>query len=70
MTNTKLNIRTLTTGVWLLASAIQFTIWALIVVIGLDWQSPWWLWTFVPGAVVTAGVWWLTELDLQSRSTP
>jgi hypothetical protein len=63
-------IRKLTAATWLLASGIQFAVWALIVMIGLDWQAPWWLWTFVPGAVVTAGVWWLTELDLQSRSAP
>ena len=61
-------VRRLTTAAWLLASGIQFVVWALIVVIGLDWQAPWWLWTFVPGAIVTAGVYWLTELDLQSRT--
>jgi hypothetical protein len=39
----------------------------MIVVISLDWEAPWWLWTSVPGALVTGVVWWLTELDRQSR---
>ncbi len=60
-------IRRLTAAAWLVASGLQFLVWAMIVMVTLDWQSPWWLWTFVPGALVTAGVYWLTELDLQSR---
>lgn len=60
-------VRRLTTTAWLTASGIQFVVWALIVMISFDWQAPWWLWTFVPGAIVTAGVHWITELDIQSR---
>jgi hypothetical protein len=62
-------VRRLTTAAWLTASGVQFVVWALIVMVTLDWEAPWWLWTFVPGGVITAGVWWLTELDLQSRRT-
>lgn len=62
--------RRLATAAWLAASGIQFVVWAMIVVISLSWENPWWLWTFVPGAVVTAGVWWLTELDIQSQDRP
>jgi hypothetical protein len=60
-------IRRLTATAWLLASGTQFIVWAMIIMVSLDWENPWWLWTFVPGALVTAAVYWLTELDAQSR---
>jgi hypothetical protein len=60
-------IRRFTTASWLVATGIQFAVWAMIIMVTLDWENPWWLWTFIPGALITAAVYRLTELDLQSR---
>ena len=60
-------VRRLTAAAWLVAIGTQFLVWAMIIMVTLDWLNPWWLWTFIPGALITAAVYWLTELDLQSR---
>ncbi|GIJ45524.1 hypothetical protein Val02_24100 [Virgisporangium aliadipatigenens] len=52
---------------WLLACAVQFVVWALIVVTTADWDGPWWLWTFVPGGLLVAALWWLVEADHRTR---
>jgi hypothetical protein len=59
----RLALRVATLG-WLAASAIQFVVWLLIVVLGGDMVAPWWLWTVgAGGALVGAG--WLAV-----RTTP
>jgi hypothetical protein len=64
--------------VWIAASAVQFIVWAMIVVIGRDLVTPWWLWTVLTGAPVVLAVWWVTgalhaarrALARESRWTP
>jgi hypothetical protein len=41
--------------------AAQFTVWATICVFSLSLQSPWWLFTTIPGAAATAILAWAVE---------
>jgi hypothetical protein len=54
------------TVLWLGASAVQFVVWVLIVLVAGHWGGPWWLWTAIPGGALAAGLWWLAELEHQS----
>jgi hypothetical protein len=53
---------------WLSATGIQFMVWAAICVATVSVDAPWWLWTFVPGAVVV-GVLHLFETNPPPRRT-
>jgi hypothetical protein len=46
--------------VWIAAAAVQFVVWAMIVVIGGDLVAPWWIWTVLTGGPVVVAVWWVT----------
>lgn len=50
----------LLTGGWLAINVINFVVWALICIIGFQWESPWWLWSFAPAGLLLAGAWWVT----------
>jgi len=47
-------------------TVIQFVVWAMIGVID-GWDTPWWLWTALPGAAVVGALHWATELDHRTR---
>lgn len=48
----------LLTGGWLAINVVNFVVWALICMIGFQWESPWWLWSLVPAGLALAGAWW------------
>jgi hypothetical protein len=47
------------TTFWVLATGVQIVVWIMIMIIGRHLQEPWWLWTALPGAALTAGLRWL-----------
>jgi hypothetical protein len=49
------------TAVWAGATMVQFAIWVLVNVIGVQWTEPWWLWSLVTGPFVVGPLLWLTE---------
>lgn len=49
------------TAVWAGATMVQFAIWVLINLIGVQWTEPWWLWSLVTGPFVVGPLLWLTE---------
>ena len=66
-TGIRFHIRRAVAALWLTASGIQLTVWTTVVLLGQDWHNPWWLWTFVAGGMVTAGVWWATTQEPGAR---
>jgi hypothetical protein len=50
----------ITAIVWIAACAVQFIVWAMIMVISADLVAPWWIWTVLTGAPVVLAVWWVT----------
>jgi hypothetical protein len=49
------------TALWAGVVAVEFVVWALIVLIGLQWNEPWWLWALVTGPFAVGPLWWMTE---------
>ncbi|MFB9835971.1 hypothetical protein [Actinoallomurus acaciae] len=48
-------------ALWLGGTAVQFAVWALVMLAGLHWTEPWWLWTLVTGPFLVGPLWWLSE---------
>jgi hypothetical protein len=46
------------TVVWAAVSLVDFTVWAMICIIGGHLDAPWWLWFTVPPGVIVGALWW------------
>jgi hypothetical protein len=55
-----------------LTTGIQLTVWAMIAVVTQSIDSPWWLWSAVPGVAVTAFLTWMIntrdQLGIETES--
>jgi hypothetical protein len=56
----------LLTALWAGITMINFVVWAMVCTISLSWDSPWWLWTFIPGGAVLGALWWNAKREDQS----
>lgn len=51
------------------STGIQFIVWAMITVISQSVDAPWWLWSTIPGVIVTAFLSWMITTREQLDST-
>jgi hypothetical protein len=56
-----------------LTTAVQLIVWLMIGVVSTSIDSPWWLWSTVPGVLVTAFLSWMIatreELGIEPSAT-
>ncbi len=53
-----------------LTTAVQLIVWLMIVVVSQSFESPWWLWSAVPGMIVTAFLSWMITTREQLVTEP